>query len=252
MVSLEDAKKIVDRALNLKEMLILIGDCSVRYQGRAGSKLGAGQRVLIAKGDGAFMIHQKHKVLPVNYQPPGTLVTGEMADGELVIRAHRKKPAEEIETRFSNILFAESFDLKDDKKLRTAGTERDLAELLMQDLHAIEPGLKPMQHEASVLQGYIDIVAKDPQGNTVLVELKRKKAGLGEVTQLLRYVREVAKRKDRNVRGILCAPSITPNAKTFLLKEGLEFRKLDYEMLSAQEAHIKGLEKKQKGLGEFI
>jgi len=64
----------------------------------------------------------------------------------------------------------------------------------------------------------------------VVIELKRREAGLDAVTQLARYVEEVSKRRDRATRGILCAPKITPNALRMLERDGLEFFKLDYEI----------------------
>ena len=121
----------------------------------------------------------------------------------------------------------------------------------MQDLDVIEKGLKPLKSESTLPKGHIDILAEDKKGNLVVIEIKRRQASLNSVSQLKRYVKEVEKRKDKNTRGILCAPGISPNAYAFLEKEGFEFCRLDYE-ISNPSAKIKGLQKKQKGISEFI
>jgi len=140
--------------------------------------------------------------------------------------------------------------MKDDSKLKLFGSERELAGLLMQDLTLVEPGLTPLKQESDVRKGSIDILARDALGNLVAIELKRRTAGLDAVTQLHRYVCELSKRKGERVRGVLCAPAITPNAHAMLEKSGLEFFKLDYEV-GSPSVKIKGLEKKQKTISQF-
>ena len=99
-------------------------------------------------------------------------------------------------------------------------------------------------------RGTIDILAEDSHGHLVVIEVKRRSAGLDAVTQLHRYVNELRQRKGCVVRGVLCAPSITDNALKMLQKEGHEFRRLDYVVRNPR-AEIKGLQKKQKELSAF-
>jgi len=129
------------------------------------------------------------------------------------------------------------------------GTERELSGLLMQDLNTIERGLRPLKRESGQAKGIADIIAEDSGGNIVVVELKRRTAHLAAASQLLRYVSELSKRKGGKVRGILCSPAISPKAKSFLEKEGLEWHRLNYEIGAG--ARITGVEKKQKSLGEY-
>ncbi len=315
-MDLGEGKAVVDASLGLGKLCLLVGHCHVHYHGRATSKLSEGDRLLVIKPDGTFLVHQGSKMAAINYQGPGAVVTAEMQSGGaghsglvgegsgrglpvdgnrmdlagkgrglpgegggkrlvgaggsragsgcgsaglpgvggqavLVVKAERQKPVREvIEVMFDSLQFAQGFTLKDDSSLKLAGSERQLADLLEQDLGVIEPGLKSLGKEASTLKGAIDIVAEDSTGGLVAIELKRRSAGLDAVTQLARYVKELSHRKGSKIRGVLCSPEITPNALKMLEKEGLEYFKLDYEIASS-EAKIKGLQKKQKILGEY-
>ena len=257
MISFSEAKQVVEQALSSGKTALLIGNCAVKYEGRAASKLSEGDRLLVVKGDGTFLVHQSKKMAAINYQGPGAVVSAvvEQRDGaeELVVTARRKLPngaLERIEVHFHSLQFAQAFLLKDDAELKVFGSERQLSDLLMDDLNLIEPGLRPLQKESDVRKGTIDILAEDFRKRLVVIEVKRRTAGLDAVTQLARYVDELSKRKDRQTRGILVAPEVTPNALKMLERGGLEFFKLDYEV-SNPSAKIKGLEKKQKALNEF-
>ena len=251
-MELAKAKRVVDSAVSNGEMALVVGRCRVQYEGRAASKLSHGDRLLVVKHDGTFLVHQSKSMKAVNYQGPGALITTRLSDDgkELVVSADRKKPKEHISVQFHEVVFARSFKLRDDTSLKLFGTEKELAALLLQDLHLIEPGLVPVKRESWLPKGSIDILARDGKGRLVVIELKRRTAGLAAATQLKRYVGEVTKRKEKGVRGILAAPSITPNALKMIEGEGLEFFKLEYE-ISNPSSKIVGLEKKQKSLVEF-
>lgn len=246
-----DARRKIDDALSRGKLCIVVGNCRVQYHGRAASKLSEGDRLLVIKPDGTFLVHQKSKMNAINYQGPGASVSTSL-DGEgLRVRAERKKPLHEvIDVLFRSLHFVKSFAMQDDSNLRLFGSERELSDLLMNDLHALEPGLVPLQKESELRKGTADILARDASGRLVVIEVKRRDAGLDAVTQLARYSRELAQRKNERVRGMLCAPRITENALTMLQKEGLEYVKFDYE-ISNPSAKIKGLQKKQKNLGEY-
>lgn len=251
MTNFVEAKQTIDSCLEQQKLCVVVGKCVVRYKGRAASKLSEGERLLIIKPDGTFLVHQSTSMKAINYQGPGAKISTQADENEIVVRAVRSKPLEEeIEAHFNSVQFAGAFDMKDDSKLSVFGTERELSDLLMQDLHLIEQGLIPLKNESDVRRGSIDILAEDAAKNLVAIELKRRSAGLDAVTQLKRYVQELQKRKGKRVRGILCAPEITANALKLLYEDGFEFFKLDYEVHNPR-AEIKGLERKQKGLSEF-
>jgi len=245
------ARKSIERALGAGKLVVCVGNCTIKYAGRAASKISEGDRLLVIKHDGTFLVHQSTGMKAINYQGPGSLVSVAEENGELIVKSERTKPMHElIEVHFKRVDYCDSFEMHDDTKLQLFGSEKELARILMQDLHLIEPGLTPLKGESDVKRGSIDILAQDSAGSTVAIELKRRSAGLDAVTQLKRYVEQLQKRKGRRVRGILCAPEITANALKMLAGEGFEFFKLDYEIANPS-AKIKGLQRKQKVLGEY-
>jgi len=256
MLSLEDAERTVREATHGRRLCLVVGNCRVNYSGRAASKLSEGDRLLVIKGDGTFLVHQGKGMTAINYQGPGSTVSTKLEDGALIIESHGKKkpnvPQEKIEVRFSHVHFAQAFDLRDDSKLSVTGTEEELAKLLMQEPDRIEPGLQPLKQESYRRHGDIDILARDKEGRLVVVEVKRRTAELAAVTQLRRYVEELAKRKnEQQVRGILAAPGISESAKRMLEEWGYEFAKVGYEAHEHEHAKIKRVERKQKSLSEY-
>jgi RecB family endonuclease NucS len=251
-----DYKKKLDQGLSHGFMILAIGSCAVKYQGRAASKLSEGERLLVIKGDGTFLVHQSKGMKAINYQGPGAVISAQVLEQEgkeeLVVKAERQKPKEVIEVHFHSIDFLQSFPMRDDEKLKVFGTEKELSDLLAQDLNLVEEGLKALKREKDVRKGTIDIIAEDKEGKLVVIEVKRRNAELAAVTQLKRYVEELEQRKDmkRRVRGMICAPGISEGALKMLEKEGLEFYKLDYEIHNPS-AKINGIQKKQKELGDF-
>lgn len=251
MIELADAKAVIDDAVSGKKMALVVGECSVNYHGRAASKISSGERLVILKGDGSFLVHQNKGMAAINYQPPNGIISAELVDGALIIRASRRKPKELLEVIFSKIRFANCFRMTDDSSLRVFGTEKNLSDLIMQNPSLVEEGLTVVNQESPLSKGKIDIFARDINGNNVVIEVKRRTAGMKDAEQLCRYVREVSKRLDTKARGILCAPKITSSALVMLEEAGLEFCALDYEV-SNPSARIKSITKKQKSLGDYL
>ena len=68
--SCKDGYDLVQEALRKKATITIFDCCKVSYEGRALSELNWGERIILIKPDGAFLIHQEKKVEPVNWQPP--------------------------------------------------------------------------------------------------------------------------------------------------------------------------------------
>ncbi|MBN1941129.1 MAG: DUF91 domain-containing protein [Candidatus Diapherotrites archaeon] len=243
----------IQAGLSQKSMTIVFGECEVDYIGRATSKLPLGKRVVLIKGDNSISIHQNRLVRPTNYMMNAKICV-EKEEGYAFLKARRQKPVESLTVKFSSIEDVQAYEMEITDDLRLSGSERDLNELLMQDLSMIEPGLKPLNQQEQFRKGIADIIAEDENGNLVVIELKRRQADYASVTQLQRYMQQVEKIKECKPRGILLAPSIRKNALELLENLGLEFAKIDFTLLpsSKEKAQINGLQKKQETITKFL
>lgn len=221
----EEIKLLVDSAVSSEGILTIFARCRVHYDGRAKSELGPGDRVIIVKPDGSFLIHQKEKREPVNWQPPGSVVRLELREKPVLVSV-RRKPRETLEVELEEVYLITVFHAEDYEELALTGSEAEMAELIFENPEVIELGFKPLYREKPIKHGIVDVLGVDSEGNIVVLELKRRRADLHAVSQLKRYV-ETLREEHEKVRGILVAPSLTSGAKKLLEKEGLEFRKLE-------------------------
>ncbi len=241
-------KREIEKSLQAKKTIIIVGNCRVLYSGRAVSELGTGERIVLIKPDGTFLVHQPSKTPPVNYQKTGTKFKVEYDGNELIITG--KNGEDTLSVFFNRIILLRALNLHDNSRSVVRGIETHISDALSQDLEVIETGMKAVKREGFLPKGMVDIWAEDKQGNIVLIEVKRRKAGLNAVSQLKRYVEEVQKRKGQNVRGILCAPEITEHARKFLEKEGLEFKRISYKI--SETTQIDGSNQKQAKLEKYV
>ncbi|AEF95628.1 endonuclease NucS [Methanotorris igneus] len=223
----EDIVELLASGIVNDSILVFFAFCRVRYDGRAKSELEPGDRIIIIKPDGSFLVHKNTKREPVNWQPPGSVVSWEVHDGKLVLKSVRKKPREILQVELIKVYHACSFQCEDYEELSLTGSEAEMAELIFENPSLIEDGFKPLFKEKQINHGIIDILGKDKSGRWVVIELKRRRADLQAVSQLKRYV-ECLKYEygEGNIRGILVAPSLTSGAKKLLEEENLEFREL--------------------------
>ena len=204
--------------------------CEITYQGRAQSSLSLGERLILLKPDGTLLVHTASKIKPVNWQPPGARFHAGAEDGRVVITSRRGQPEEVVRIALHEVEAVQSFALRDDTDLALLGTELDLAKVLEKHPHLVEPGFQLVQRERGNGRGPMDLYGLDAKGTRVVVELKRKAAGLKEAEQLRRYVERERAAKGK-VRGILLAPAISPQARRYLLELDMECKEVDWEKL---------------------
>ena len=73
----------------------------------------------------------------------------------------------------------------------------------------------------------MDIYGVDRDGRLVVVEIKRKTASRGAVLQLAKYVESIRKMVNREVRGVLAAPSMAKGVQRLMVTLGMDFKPLD-------------------------
>jgi RecB family endonuclease NucS len=91
----------------------------------------------------------------------------------------------------------------------------------------LEVGFKPISYEKKEEPGFVDVYGVDKDGRLVVVEVKRKTAGKEAVLQLAKYIDAIKSKADRELRGVLVAPSLGKDVQRLLVTLGLEFKALD-------------------------
>ena len=229
----EKAYELVEEALRKRATIIAFACCKVEYEGRALSQLNWGERIILIKPDGSFLIHQDKKVEPVNWQPPKSKTRSYLKDDRLILESHRRTPKELLTVEVRQIQFINYSLVEDFEELEQAGYEKDMSDMIMDRPHLIEEGFVPKTREYSVEHGFIDILGKECDGNLMVLELKARKAGVSAVKQIRRYLQDLentdndylkeCKAHKKRIRGILVAPSLMEDARELLEEEGIEF-----------------------------
>lgn len=228
-----EAYDAIEEALRKRATIIIYACCKVEYEGRALSQLNWGERIILIKPDGSFLIHQERKVEPVNWQPPKSKTRSYLKDNSLFLESHRRTPRELLTVEIKKIHFLNYANIEDFEELEQAGYEKDMGDMIMNNPHMIEEGFKPTAREYSVEHGFIDILGKDKDNNLMILELKSRKAGVSAVKQLKRYLTDFEDENNKdlkefdvektNIRGLLVAPSIQEDAKELIEEEKIEF-----------------------------
>ncbi|MCR8432773.1 MAG: endonuclease NucS [Candidatus Korarchaeota archaeon] len=223
--SLEEAAEFVRR--NWRHCVILIfAFCSVNYRGRAASQLSPSDHFIITKPDGTLMVHGPEKREPINWNPPGAIVTSYVEGDKLVIRSRRHYPKEIVVINCYDVYLILGMSTKSGK-FELFMSESQMVDYVWKNPSIIEDGFTPISREYRIRFGVVDLYGYDKDGNILICEFKRRVADIQDVGQLALYVESVQKTTGRNVRGILVAPGVSETALLALKEKGLEFRKLD-------------------------
>lgn len=224
---MDEAEKIVKEAISQHKTLLVVGNCWVRYFGRANSKLEPGERILIVKEDGSLLVHRSVGYEPVNWQPPRCIFHTRVKGSVLEINAVRRKPPESVKVFFNKILMISALSLMDYGEFALYASEEDMHKALLLEPSLLEEGFNPISYEKKVEPGFVDVCGVDKNGRFVVVEIKRKTAGKKAALQLSKYIEAVKSRTNREVRGILVAPNIAKDVQRLLETLKLEFKPLN-------------------------
>ncbi len=222
-----EAQALVEKAFAKKRTLIVAGKCEVRYAGRASSTLEAGERLLVVKSDGALLVHRPVGYEPVNWQPPGCIFHVQANGDFLEIRGVRQKPRESVTVTFESIFAVTSLNLEDSGEFHLYASEEDMHKAILLKPSLLEEGFKPISYEKKVEPGFVDVYGVDKAGKLVVVEVKRKTAGKEAALQLAKYMDAIRGKANRELRGVLAAPSLGKDVQRLLETLHLEFKMLD-------------------------
>lgn len=220
-------------------MRLVIARCTVDYAGRLSAHLPLANRLLMLKGDGSILVHSDSgSYKPLNWMNPPCTITVQEPDEEQaakgvieVWRVSQAKTADILYVSIHEILSELDHNLGEEPGLQKDGVEAHLQEMLAEQLHHIAEDMTLIRREYFTAIGPVDILAKDADGNTVAIEIKRR-GEIDGVEQLTRYL-ELLNRDPqlRPVRGVYAAQEIKPQAKTLAEDRGIECVVLDYDLM---------------------
>lgn len=219
-------------------MRLVVAECSVDYVGRLSAHLPRAKRLLMMKTDGSVLIHSDGgSYKPLNWMTPPTrfeeLVPDpdEHDDAKHIWRVRHTKSDDMLLITLFEIEFDGEYSFGVDPGLIKDGVEAHLQELLAEHIETLGAGYTLVRREYPTAIGPVDILARDPEGRTVAVEIKRR-GEIDGVEQLTRYL-ELLNRDPllAPVQGIFAAQQIKPQARTLALDRGIACVTLDYDAL---------------------
>jgi RecB family endonuclease NucS len=212
---------------------LVIARCQVDYAGRLTAHLPMATRLLLVKADGSVSVHSDDRAYkPLNWMsPPCWLIE----DGNLWIVEN--KAGEKLVITIEQIIDEVKHDLGAEPGLVKDGVEAHLQELLAEHITTLGEGYTLVRREYMTAIGPVDILARDADGGTVAVEIKRR-GEIDGVEQLTRYL-ELLNRDPllAPVRGVFAAQQIKPQARTLAEDRGIRCVTLDYDKLRGIESN---------------
>lgn len=218
----EEAYKLIDEGFNKKNMIIILAECHVEFEGRARSRLDRGDRLILIKKDGTFSVHQELNLDPVNWQSPGCKSSVKIENETIVLSSIRNKPDEELKVYLDTIYTATHYNCIDTKNLEIRGYEKHMVDLAWEKPDLLEKGFRPTRREYQTENGFIDLMGKDKDGVLFILEFKSRRAGTNAVKQLKGYV-DCFDQEKEDLRAAIVAPEVTDNAQELLDEYGMEF-----------------------------
>jgi endonuclease len=208
-------------------MRLVIATCSVDYAGRLSAHLPTATRLLMVKADGSVSVHADGGAYkPLNWMTPPCHLRTE-ADRWTVSNDKGETLTIHIEEVHADI----ERDLGLDPGLQKDGVEAHLQELLAANPQVLAAGLSLVRREYPTDIGAVDLLCRDPEGQVVAVEIKRR-GEIDGVEQLSRYLERLdLDGRLRPVRGILAAQQIKPQAQVLAASRGIQCVEVDYEEL---------------------
>lgn len=195
------------------------------------------------KNDGSILIHSDGgSYKPLNWMSPPCSLAGidpteeQTAAGVAEVwKVTHTKTADMLVVSLFEILHDTSHDLGVDPGLIKDGVEAHLQELMAAQIEVLGEGHTLVRREYMTAIGPVDILARDADGGSVAVEIKRR-GDIDGVEQLTRYL-ELMNRDPvlAPVQGVFAAQEIKPQARTLATDRGIRCVTLDYNAMRGLE-----------------
>jgi RecB family endonuclease NucS len=218
---------------------LVVARCSVDYAGRLSSHLPLGTRLLVLKGDGSVLVHADTlSYKPLNWMSPPCVTTviepdQDQADAGVIQiwKVAQAKTADLLVVSIHEILHDSTHELGIDPGLQKDGVEADLQKLLAEQIDLLGDGYRLVRREYMTAIGPVDILARDANGGSVAIEIKRR-GDIDGVEQLTRYL-ELMNRDPllQPVQGVFAAQEIKPQARVLAEDRGIRCLLLDYDAM---------------------
>jgi RecB family endonuclease NucS len=222
---------------------LVIARCSVDYAGRLSAHLPLATRLLVLKADGSVLVHSDSlSYKPLKWMSPPTTFALDEVDEERaeagvieLWRVTNAKTADLLVISIHEILHDSAHELGVDPGLQKDGVEADLQRLLAEQIELLGDGYSLVRREYMTAIGPVDILARDADGASVAVEIKRR-GDIDGVEQLTRYL-ELMNRDPllAPVTGVFAAQEIKPQARTLAEDRGIRCLVLDYDAMRGLE-----------------
>jgi RecB family endonuclease NucS len=223
---------------------LVVAECSVDYAGRLSAHLPPARRLIMLKADGSVLVHADGgSYKPLNWMSPPCSLETEEPDEDLAAsgvqelwRVRHAKTGDVLIIRIHERFVDETIELGQDPGLVKDGVEADLQRLLAEQIDLLGAGHTLVRREHMTAIGPVDILARDPGGAAVAVEIKRR-GEIDGVEQLTRYL-ELMNRDPHlaPVTGVFAAQEIKPQARTLAEDRGIRCVTLDYDSMRGVEA----------------
>lgn len=204
---------------------VVIASCSVTYHGRGETDLPRAVRAILIKADGAVSVHSDIGNKPLNYMGAGNTLTITRKGRQQIWTFATKK--ETITVRIHRLISDTAFPLDGaEPGLERRGTEHQLQAWIAANPSCLGRGWEVLAREYPTGAGAVDILAKDPNGQIVAVEVKRT-AMLPSVDQAHRYVEALNLSGEYGVvRGLIAAVDVRPNTRAQADRRGISWIEL--------------------------
>jgi RecB family endonuclease NucS len=194
-------------------------------------------RLILVKSDGSVSGHADDRAYkPLNWMSPPCRTTLDVDDGGIGtwVVSHTKT-GDQLTITIEEVLHDSEHELGIDPGLQKDGVEAHLQVLLAEHIESIGKGWTLIRREYGTAIGPVDIMARDADGASVAIEIKRR-GDIDGVEQLTRYL-ELLNRDPllAPVRGVFAAQEIKPQAKVLANDRGIQCVTLDYDALRGRD-----------------